>query len=77
MLFGLVIFCSISLKDNNSLLTSFPSFSANCFWRLGNIPWKVIPKILVGTLGWNYIFIAIQLVNQPMNAEIMGINNNL
>jgi hypothetical protein len=36
-----------------------------------------MPKTLLGSFGWKSIFIAIQLVNQPINAEIKGIMINI
>jgi hypothetical protein len=33
----------------------------------------VNPAIFLGSLGWKSILIAIQLVNQPIKAEIKGI----
>jgi hypothetical protein len=35
----------------------------------------VMPSIFLGCRGWKSILMAIQLVNQPMNADISGISN--
>jgi hypothetical protein len=72
MVSGEFILDEISSKEISSFATKVPSFSANCFCLFGNIPCKVIPNILIGSFGWNSILIAIQLVNQPINAEIIG-----